>query len=85
MVDEIVRRESLSLSGRAIDLFKLTEYAPLSLLPEPACLRVMMRVENVGEDGRMEDCLKSGIEEAGIAEVVEATSDGQLAHVETIL
>ena len=48
-------------------------------------MRVVMRVENAGKDGRMENCLKSGIEEAGIAEVVEATSDGQLAHVETIL
>lgn len=33
----------------------------------------------------MEDGLQSGVEEAGIAEVVEAASDGQLAHVETIL
>lgn len=42
MVDEVVGREAFGLSGGAIDLFQLAEDAPLSLLFEPACLRVVM-------------------------------------------
>ena len=85
VVDEVAGREAFGLTGGAIDLLQLAEDAPLALLLESACLRVVMGAENAGEDGRMEDCLKSGVEEAGIAEVVETASDGQLAHVETIL
>ena len=42
MVDEVAGREAFGLSGGAIDLLELTEDAPLPLLLEPACLRVVM-------------------------------------------
>lgn len=42
MVDKVTWREAFGLSGGAIDLLKLAEDAPLPLLFEPACLRVVM-------------------------------------------
>lgn len=42
MVDKVTGREAFGLSSGAIDLLKLAEDAPLSLLFEPACLRVVM-------------------------------------------
>jgi hypothetical protein len=40
--------------------------------------------EDGGEGTRMEDGLESGVEEAGVPQVIETTTDGELIHVEAI-
>lgn len=75
---------SLGLTRGNIYAFHFAEAAPLTLLFEFACMRMLMLGEDGGKWPCVQDALESGIEEASVSEVVETASNGQLAHVEGI-
>lgn len=58
----------------------LTKAAPLSLLFEAARMGMLVPSKDGGEGASVEYALECGIEEAGVAEVVETSPDCQLAH-----
>ena len=80
MIDHRIRCIPFVVSCSSEYCFHLAEAAPLALLFEAACMRVLVLGENGGEGAGVEDALKRGIEEAGVTEVVKTSPDCQLAH-----
>ncbi len=85
MVDHITGRIGPRSTGGGEHSLQLAEDTPVFAVAGGTGLGVAVGGEDGGEGGSVQDALERGVEEAGVAQVVQAAPDSQFSHVETKL
>ena len=81
--DHVVGGEDSTLARVAVDLLHFAKDAPLRGVPSFAKRGMPVFLEEESQRGRIEKGLKSGIEKAGVSQILQSRSDVICLHVET--